>query len=1035
MDHDGGGGGGAGASPSTHYGSISLVKRLKNHINTRGGRANQPLQDGYEPEAASLSTSVRFLRGDYGWRNRDRISRFLDHSAFGVGIDVFLAIVSVVFVAAYITNTYIPVNTLPTWLWTTELLCASFFALDYLFRGLFLSDHRLDFVLSLRGLVSLVVILPVLPVSCFLKYQLSGVLVYLDCITLWYDDSYWRFVYPVRFAKCYLELHAVLSRCHGLISPVKQFAMLCYIQIALIVAGAAGIIQIAETSDPDKGNSATGDWTFFNSFFNSVLVFVTIQTPPADNVLAKVFVGVLVIVLILIVPYQVSRVLDLGKSFTQYELTSFKPSGTTKHIVLCGDLTPSRIDHFFGEVFHDDHDVVDVNVVVMSEDEPSASMVALLMDPFFEKRTSFIQGSILDVDDANRAACSHADAIFILSRRCGQEDHLTSDHRTLMRVMAAKRVAPQARIHAQLHLSCNRPLVDDLDVKNVMYFSEVMHSLLGQNCVCPGFSTFMYNLTSTSSYGSQQAATPAATDSSDSWEERYLHGASHEVYSVDLPPSGVVFGKTFSEVASLVYANCAGVILFAVSVSGKILLNPGDSYTCVGDETVFVIATDRREADAVRSMTPSDAMPAAWVSKHATVATSLLTVTTHTVPAEGDTAKLTSPTVRRRSKVINWQIPADSEATAATNSRPKRPCVQDAVVENVAVLDMALDPIVVCVLSTTMFPNHFEYLIGPLRVKALLRHRPIIVTTATLPSPEMFESFRRFRHVYFVEGSPFAIPTLRRAGIERAHKVVIMCGEGEISESGSSELLADASCIALHKTILSLIGPKRAPRVITELVNRANVHFVSQSLRASGWFPSFSAARQQQLASSCSASFARNFFVSPAFASGLAYSTSLCDSLLINQYFNSQIKSILREFIFASWKDEDYLTTPTSPLHANSSSSSTMLSPASSSITSPLSAKRSSLFAVEVPLEFVGRSFEYVFHALLSSDGILTVGLYRCRPDDVLVYRNARARVELHESERSVPFGYVYVNPFPQDILSGNDLLYVLSHKQPCWAQ
>lgn len=116
-------------------------------------------------------------------------------------------------------------------------------------------------------------------------------------------------------------------------------------------------------------------------------------------------------------------------------------------------------------------------------------------------------------------------------------------------------------------------------------------------------------------------------------------------------------------------------------------------------------------------------------------------------------------------------------------------------------------------------------------------------------------------------------------------------------------LCCPQSCVALHKTIASFIGPKRAPRVITELVNRANVHFVSQNLRASDWFPSFNEFRQHQLASSSSASFARNFFMSPAFASGLTYSTSLCDSLLINQYFNPHIKSILREFIFASWKD------------------------------------------------------------------------------------------------------------------------------------
>lgn len=89
---------------------------------------------------------------------------------------------------------------------------------------------------------------------------------------------------------------------------------------------------------------------------------------------------------------------------------------------------------------------------------------------------------------------------------------------------------------------------------------------------------------------------------------------------------------------------------------------------------------------------------------------------------------------------------------------------------------------------------------------------------------------------------------------------------------------------------------------------------------------------------------------------------------------------------------------------------------------------------MEVPRDFVGKTFAYVFHHLLSSDGILTIGLYRCRPDDVLIYRRMSSRIELDENVRSVPYGYVYVNPFPEDILSGNDLLYVLSHKQPRWA-
>lgn len=39
------------------------------------------------------------------------VCSYLDHSKFGVCVDIFLAVVSVVFVGTYIANTYIPVNT------------------------------------------------------------------------------------------------------------------------------------------------------------------------------------------------------------------------------------------------------------------------------------------------------------------------------------------------------------------------------------------------------------------------------------------------------------------------------------------------------------------------------------------------------------------------------------------------------------------------------------------------------------------------------------------------------------------------------------------------------------------------------------------------------------------------------------------------------------------------------------------------------------------------------------------------------------
>lgn len=52
-----------------------------------------------------------------------------------------------------------------------EIVCAVVFSVDFVFRGIYLSDHRVDFILSLTGLAALGSILPVLPTSFFLQNQ------------------------------------------------------------------------------------------------------------------------------------------------------------------------------------------------------------------------------------------------------------------------------------------------------------------------------------------------------------------------------------------------------------------------------------------------------------------------------------------------------------------------------------------------------------------------------------------------------------------------------------------------------------------------------------------------------------------------------------------------------------------------------------------------------------------------------------------------------------------------------------------------
>ncbi|RLN46829.1 hypothetical protein BBO99_00000763 [Phytophthora kernoviae] len=638
--------------------------------------------------------------------------RYLDNGNVGAGIDTFMTVVSIVYAGTYITNTYIPLNSMPHSIWVIELICATLFAVDFATQGIYLNNRRQDFLLSVTALVNAVVILP------------------LMCILL----------------------------------------------------GAAGVIQVAETMDGTLSVKNLGDWTFFNSFFNSVMTFVTIDKPPSDNALSKIFVGVLVCVFILVIPYQISNVMDLSRSISSYEQASYRPTRNSRHVVLCGDLTASRIGHFFREIFHNDHDFVGVHVVVLSEDPPVTSLKALLLDPFFAKRVWFIQGSLLEVDDAKRAACDSADAIFILTSR---------------------------------------------------------------------------------------------------------------------------------------------------------------------------------------------------------------------VDVEGEGAN---------EKIAKRNTPAKKLPTTA----------EEAVVDDVGNLNFIVDHIVVCVTTELAFATDLEHLIGPLRARSLKQYRPVVIMTAKLPDDDIYESFSHFLDVHFVVGDPYRRKTLRRAGVSDAFRVLIL-GTSCLISDNNSELLQDAESVALHRFITSFIGMPHAPRVITELGNRASVHFVAQNLLGNGWFQSSGDDNELAMFESSEA-FSQNFFLSPAFASGLTYSSTLCDSLLINQFFNGRIKAILGEFMFASQTSHDTNTLRDAMLEAN--------------------LQRSSLFAVEVPLDFVGRSFEYVFHYLLSSDDILVIGLYRCHPymHPSSEKPEYKARVEFPENERSVPYGYVYVNPQPFEEITGDDLLYVLSDKQPCWA-
>ncbi|RHY05408.1 hypothetical protein DYB36_008554 [Aphanomyces astaci] len=906
---------------------------------------------------------------------RVRISRWLDNGVLGLVLDILEAVVSVVFAICYVVNSYSPGPGIPADVWTVELSCALFFLTDLMSRGILLAESFKS-MLCWNTFINCLVILPVYPAAMFVPTQYVPRIPFIIITTCRRDSSFWhgggylRLIYPIRFLKCSMEIRAVLHRGRSFMSPVMLFGLMAYFKFLSVIFVAAGVIQITETSfSADVTND--GDWTFFNSLFKSILTFVYVDYPPAENPVSKIIVGTLLVFLLIIIPYELSKLFDINSLYSSYEHDTYHPSHHSKHIVICGDLTPQRIEQCFWEV-------------------------ALLMDPFFAKRAVYIQGSVLDADAATRAACDTAAAIFVLTRKTGHEDVNVSDHRTIMRAIEVRQVSPAASIFVQIHLSTNRHLLEASGITNVLCISEVMHSLLAQNCFCPGFSTLMFNLTA--------ALSDVKVDHT--WESRFLHGASHELYSVTLPPSHVVGGLTFAEVAVMVHTQCQSAILIAIRVpvpeddadddssSSVIILNPGNSYLCHGNETGYVIARDRTQADLVLGM----AKDPNWGSSHSASTSTSNGANDPLVPKASlqQTAQLTpdkavsSPTAaaiakdkvkhlsnptnikrglgarkKRTGRTIMWAASKLQE----TSERHKSKKMDEFVVDDVPKLHFPLKPIVVVSLGS-VFPENLEFFIAPLRAPTVKDHHPIVLMSSELPSEEVFAHIRPFSDVFLVKGEPTRLGSLKRAGIEIAFKVVLLCSEEDFG-TASNQLLADAV---------------RLPLSLYDTIK---------------------------------------FLCSPSFASGLTYSTELCDNLIINHFFNPMIKDIVRELVFSPLRE--------SKLYPGKSKFSAFERNFAAS-----GLQRSSLFTCELPLDFVGKSFAYCFEYLLLSDAILTLGVYRCLPPDLVPdvspQSTAKARIERHETERAVPFGYVYLNPLASEIMTGDDLLYVLSHKQPCWA-
>jgi hypothetical protein len=72
------------------------------------------------------------------------------------------------------------------------------------------------------------------------------------------------------------------------------------------------------------------------------------------------------------------------------------------HLLLFGDAPIEAIKIFLQEFFHQDHGFTQMNLVIMRNNPPSEEMNALLKQPQFASRASYIQGNPIYHKDLQR---------------------------------------------------------------------------------------------------------------------------------------------------------------------------------------------------------------------------------------------------------------------------------------------------------------------------------------------------------------------------------------------------------------------------------------------------------------------------------------------------------------------------------------------------------------------------------------------------------------------------------------------------------
>ena len=904
-----------------------------------------------------------------------------------------------------------------------EQFLAVLFTVDW-FLNLFLADHRIVYFSSFYSLVDILTVIPIwvsvyshVPNYSEIKNARDAFVYFLVALATT------RVLRALRIRKKLIVLEDEVQRCVG------EIALTLVVMILFFTA----LMQYLESEVQPLS------FHVYMYFMAVTVTTVGYGDIAPDSTLGQLVVMVMIFTGVAMIPQLTGRLIEATNRQSVFARAAFHPKGnaaTHSHVVICGEMGALALREFFMELFHEDHENLNLHAVVLCQDEPSYDMHLLLRDPLYSMNITYLEGTALAQHDLKRACASLAISIFIMTNKFSSNPD-EEDAKTILQQFSIKQhVASMGKNMKQAPLLViqivrpenRRHLIpphakDDSEVQEdlVMCLNELKMGVIAKAVMFPGTNTLIMNLLTSFADDDDDDDDDRATaesevdnlnsDDSDHWMLEYQRGCDWEIYTTAL--SEKFEGATFVRLSEMLYQRL-GIVLFALQIEDlqkdksniRVLLNPADFVIPSRLDfkiDAFVIAKNANQSDLTFSESNdgneiqdndhnlrahNNHTAAERVRNEAQASADLLYAAKK---EEKENSKELKPWQKLLRKYDNQNNSGGSEQEISQR-------VQNMYLrENYFTLNdrSVLDDVTIRTSLDDEYPqiqNHtiiigkslssLYDLIKNLRAKYLEVLRHIVILTPTEVPHHVWSRISVFRCVLVLRGSPLEEEDILRAGVFKAQQVIVLADAASERQSGEkvgAVALIDADAVFSYQCVKRM---NESCSCVVEIVRSENVGYLDpQGVVKSGGQVEYK--------------------FTPQFASGALFTTSLLDTLVCQAFYNTKIISVISELFSGVDRKSKH------ELNAAIRGKANIQRKGVAAIVG------STLYQISMP-ELESRTYGHLFKHLAAT-GIIPLGLYR----------GVFPHMQIGPKQNKTP--YCYCNPSKDTELFSCDKVYVLS--------